>query len=669
MKHLKPLLLLIALTLTAALAYLPGLSGELIFDDRANLEPIRLLIEGQTNWQQVIFGNESGPLSRPVSMASFVINTEISGHSVWGLKAGNLVLHLVSTCLLFFFLTLLSTKDKSLRPYSKWLPFALAAIWAVHPLLVSTVLYVVQRMAILSALFTLATLISYIRGRQLLDEGATKRGAILVLAVTPLFILLAALSKENGLLAPLLCVLLELVYFIPKIGKRRPWPAQMFVIATLTTVAAGIAVVAIFNPDFVLDGYANRHFTVYERILTQGIVLFDYIGNLLIPVGPKLSLFRDNYPLSTGLLSPPTTTLAVLSWAGLITLAVKVRKTIPGFSAGLGFFLIGHAMESGIFPLMLYFEHRNYLPSIGIFWALAALIAAYAPYVAGKMDNPAALRNLSIIALVVVLAGATHMRARIWQSNELMAQQSLKHYPDSRLLRMELAQIEMDKPFGEAKVARGHMRALTHSPRTSTRMIGLINLINIDCLTGQEISKTKLKEAFALPPDTVEADLYHVIDVLQINIRKDLCREITRIDLADNILDFLRFPKVSSAPHLLWRFQFIVAKLYREAGHLSAAHKFAEAAWNNTGNEPAVGLFLARLRIELGYFVRADRLLSELPRKIPKSDIRGRALLDIYSDLSRRKFGTELLEHKIIESPIINLTTPEAEDATSKNEN
>ena len=82
MKALKRLAVLAALVLVAVVAYLPGLSGELIFDDRANLEPVRLWIEDQTEWQQVVFDNQSGPLGRPVSMASFVINAAISGDSV-----------------------------------------------------------------------------------------------------------------------------------------------------------------------------------------------------------------------------------------------------------------------------------------------------------------------------------------------------------------------------------------------------------------------------------------------------------------------------------------------------------------------------------------------------------------------------------------------------------
>ena len=48
-----------------------------------------------------------------------------------------------------------------------------AAIWLLHPLHVSTVLYTVQRMAQLSALFSLVTLLLYSLGRDRQIAGST----------------------------------------------------------------------------------------------------------------------------------------------------------------------------------------------------------------------------------------------------------------------------------------------------------------------------------------------------------------------------------------------------------------------------------------------------------------------------------------------------------------
>ena len=74
--NISHILLLFVLSLTAIIT-LPGLSGPLVFDDFHNLAP--LLSVKTKDYVSIIFGNNSGPLGRSVSMASFVINHWISG--------------------------------------------------------------------------------------------------------------------------------------------------------------------------------------------------------------------------------------------------------------------------------------------------------------------------------------------------------------------------------------------------------------------------------------------------------------------------------------------------------------------------------------------------------------------------------------------------------------
>ena len=73
-------------------------------------------------------------------------------------------------------------------------------LWIVHPIQVSTVLYVVQRMTLLASLFVLLGIVGYLFGRQLHTEGAKATG-ILLMTVSPLVgAVLGLLSKENGVL-------------------------------------------------------------------------------------------------------------------------------------------------------------------------------------------------------------------------------------------------------------------------------------------------------------------------------------------------------------------------------------------------------------------------------------------------------------------------------------
>src|SRR5690606_9993023 len=85
---------------------------------------------------------------------------------------------------------------------------AVALLWGLHPLNLTSVLYVVQRMVSLSTLFGFMAIYSYGRLRMLPNHAGTL-GIILRLWVIVLLIAASALSKESGLLFIPLIILLE----------------------------------------------------------------------------------------------------------------------------------------------------------------------------------------------------------------------------------------------------------------------------------------------------------------------------------------------------------------------------------------------------------------------------------------------------------------------------
>ena len=96
----------------------------------------------------------------------------------------------------------------------RWLALLTSALWLLHPLHVSTVLYAVQRMAQLSTLFTLAGLYVFARYRSRWAVAGASPGDVLAcLLWLFLFTLLAAFSKENGVLLPWLVVVCEMFVY------------------------------------------------------------------------------------------------------------------------------------------------------------------------------------------------------------------------------------------------------------------------------------------------------------------------------------------------------------------------------------------------------------------------------------------------------------------------
>src|SRR5690606_14645559 len=108
--------------------------------------------------------NTSGLLGRPVSVLSLVFTKVLHGPGTWGFKYHNLLLHLLNTVLLFWLLIrLLPRMPPGISSGRACLIAGTACcLWLLHPLMVSTVLYAVQRMAQLATLFTLAALLCYV---------------------------------------------------------------------------------------------------------------------------------------------------------------------------------------------------------------------------------------------------------------------------------------------------------------------------------------------------------------------------------------------------------------------------------------------------------------------------------------------------------------------------
>src|SRR5699024_6855887 len=179
----------------------------------------------------------SGPLHRPVSMLSFLANATTTGLDAFPFKLTNLAIHLLCGVIIHALLRRLLQRDKHLAPYAPIAALAVTALWLLHPMQVSTVLYIVQRMAQLAALFMLLGLLAYVIGRQALLDGRRKTGLAWLFLAVPTATLLAMLSKENGALTPLLCGVIEWVYYQPDRNRTgtasKIWSVRTFFVLFL----------------------------------------------------------------------------------------------------------------------------------------------------------------------------------------------------------------------------------------------------------------------------------------------------------------------------------------------------------------------------------------------------------------------------------------------------
>jgi len=471
------LALLAALLILTLLVYLPGLSGPLLLDDLPQLNG--LIAQGASD-ATTLFRNyiisTSGPLGRPVAMASFISDAATHGPDIWWWKYNNVMFHLISGLLVFWLTALLvQATRKSLR-FNPWMiAIIVAGFWLLHPLHVSTVLYTVQRMTELSTLFVLAGLIAYVKGR-FVQEKSAGQGWLFIGLGFGLFFPLAALSKESGVLFPVYCSLIEICIFRFRGSSRLQRQIRVFhglLLASYMLIA--IFVLANFS-SVVLEGYARRDFTFSERVFTQFRVMVIYLGQILLPVQSNMGFFHDDVTVSTGLLSPVTTLISALVLVALAGSAYAVWNRSPLYAFGVLFFLASHLLESSVFALELMFEHRNYLGSFGILLATISVI-------------PLATNNRRglVVAVAVFLSGfsfLTWQRSLTWSEPIRMYEYMYSAHPESGRLNLTISNIYT--------LAGDFTRARRSLAKVGSGLGPQVHRVFLDCLQYQKVNEAAI---------------------------------------------------------------------------------------------------------------------------------------------------------------------------------
>ena len=433
---MKQLPAIAAIVVLGWLVYLPGLPGNFMFDDFLNIvqnPAVHLESLDTQSLLRAAGGSSAGPLKRPLSMLSFALNAYYGGIDPLGYKLVNVSIHVVNGVLLFFVLLLLL---RGLRPDMRpgtqaTIAVASALAWTLHPINLSSVLYVVQRMNSLAALFTLLGLWTYLRMRVGAERSTSELIGMLV--VVSACGILASLSKENGvLLFPFLLLCECYAFGFQGSAQNQRW-LRVFFACTVAVPVLGLLGFLVFNPGWLTDLYVFRDFTLAERMLTQPRVLWMYIGMLGLPSNANLGLFHDDTLLSIGLFTPSTTLAACVAVLGVLVWAAASFRRAPVLSFAVFWFAIGHSIESTVLPLEMIHDHRNYVPGIGPLFALFYYLLK--PYQTAQRQR---LTKVAAVMLVALFGVVTALRADQWRDPVSLAILEAEHHPQSQRAHYEL---------------------------------------------------------------------------------------------------------------------------------------------------------------------------------------------------------------------------------------
>lgn len=368
---------------------------------------------------QTVFGS-----ARWIPMISFSLDHWFGKGSIVSFHVTNLIIH--TLCLLaviFLFRNLFGQRGLE-TGYLPMQPavtaFLISGLWALHPVQTNAVTYLVQRMASIQAFFYVASVACFVGARTKHIQEGKSVGALLHYGGCLVFAAGAFFSKENSAMLPVMLLVTEAWFFQPDLftrfwnrikATRSKWGWLLIVGIVLLLSYVSVVVLREFSA-----GYASRHFTMWERLLTESRIVVWYVSLLLLPSPSRLSIEHDVL-VSTSLLHPPTTLLAIFFLFIAGWLIVKYRRRYPLISYGFAWFFLNLAIESTVVPLELIFEHRLYLPSVGFLLAVSLSIFMIMQFLLSQRssrDSEIIICSFTVL-IISVLTLLTFFRNEVWR--------------------------------------------------------------------------------------------------------------------------------------------------------------------------------------------------------------------------------------------------------------
>jgi protein O-mannosyl-transferase len=334
----------------------------------------------------------------PLTWVSHILDYRFYGLDPAGHHFTSLALHAANAVLLFLLLNRLTG--------ALWRSVFVAAIFALHPFRVESVVWISERKDVLSTFFWLLAVGAYLRYAEEFKVQSSKFKVFYALAL--LFFALALMAKPMVVTLPFVLLLLD---FWPlkrlEFGPQFSWRPVVEKIPFFLLAAADSATTFLIQNHFgVVETLAI--FPLSVRLANVPVAYVRYIGKNFWPAG--LAIF---YPFrSVGLLKAAGAVCllaAVSVWAG------RRWRAQPYLAVGWLWFLGMLVPAIGLVQVstQAMADRYSYLSSVGL-WIMVAWGAADW---AGARPVPRALTALAGAAAVVACVCLTPLQIRYWQNS------------------------------------------------------------------------------------------------------------------------------------------------------------------------------------------------------------------------------------------------------------
>ncbi|MCD6322566.1 MAG: tetratricopeptide repeat protein [Clostridiales bacterium] len=417
-------LLLFVILILILSAYSNSLYAPVTLDDMHSFVEEPRVLNFTFSWESVYELTETRfGWARFLPVLSFALDLQWGSGSVIFFHITNITIHLLATLALFFllnsFFSFISYLYDSSHPVNQRrssvsiIVIFIVGLWALNPVQTNAVTYLVQRMTSMAALFYFIALGGYLRGRMLQLQGVSAGKTAIWYLIFFLSAICSFMSKQISVTLPAMVLLVEFLFV--HCGSLKSFLKKYRFLLVLVLLL--LIPLVYYKFPGILARCGVRHFTISERLLTELRVMSSYIFLFLLPLPQFLNLEHD--PLvSTSLFNPFTTFISLLFLFVIVVYAWQIRKRYPVITFAVYWFFINLMIESSVIPLELKFEHRLYLPSVGLCIVLVLLLnKVVTSFLSGFYDerNQKLIYIASIMILLSGLSMLTFERNNVWR--------------------------------------------------------------------------------------------------------------------------------------------------------------------------------------------------------------------------------------------------------------
>lgn len=430
---------LIAVALVAPLPFLPALENGFAewWDDTAMLVEnlaFREITPASLHW---MFSTFLLGHYQPLSWLTLAVDYQVWGMNPRGYHVTNLLLHGVNAALFLVLLVRLlairAVDSESSRRFRLAGALAGALFFALHPLRVESVAWVIQRRDLLSTTFLLATLLAYL---SLAGKVGRARAPWLLASLG--FFLVSLLFKATGITLGGVLLILD-VYPLRRLGdgKKALWSgglawqvlAEKIPFFALGAIFAGVAAAAQRDAGAILT--VEQH-SVLPRLMQATYGLFFYLWKTVVPVGlsPLYELPRP-FPTAAPHFLIPLVAIPLV----VLTLAA-CRRRFPWALASFGIYatillpVLG-ILQSGV---QLVADRYSYVACLP--WAVLVGAAFTCALTTANRASSRLLRPLLVAAAVLLASGLgllSWQQTRIWKDGFTLWRHVVRIDPQSYL--------------------------------------------------------------------------------------------------------------------------------------------------------------------------------------------------------------------------------------------